>query len=113
MTSTSPIRTGRSISLCSTAKRGWIGHQRLRAPGVITDAESDLIKHFSGCPFLKELQKEAMVHNFEITDKVLRVESKDKIKVRLGSSPDIMDATLQALWVALRKEPVGFRVRTA
>jgi hypothetical protein len=53
-----------------------------------------------------------MIHHFEITDKVLRVESKDKIKVRLGSSPDIMDSVVQALWIALKTEPVGFRVRS-
>jgi len=75
--------------------------------------ELGIIKHYSGCPFLKELQKEAMVHNFEITDKVLRVESKDKIKKRLGSSPDLLDAVVMGLYVALRKAPVTFRVRTA
>jgi hypothetical protein len=75
--------------------------------------ELGIIKHYTGCPFLKELQKEAMVHNFDITDKVLRVESKDKIKKRLGSSPDLLDAVVMGLYIALRKEPVGFRVRTA
>jgi hypothetical protein len=75
--------------------------------------ELGIIKHFSGCPFLKDLQKEAMVHNFKITDKVLSVESEDKIKVRLGASPDILDSVAMGLWVALRKEPVGFRVRHA
>ncbi len=64
--------------------------------------ELGIIKHFASCPFLKELQKEAMVHNFEITDKVLRVESKDKIKKRLGSSPDLLDAVIMGLYVALR-----------
>jgi hypothetical protein len=59
-----------------------------------------------------ELQKEALVDNFELTDKVLKVESKDKIKVRLGASPDIVDSVVLGLYVALRKEPVGFRVRT-
>jgi hypothetical protein len=54
-----------------------------------------------------------MVHNFKITDKVLSVESEDKIKVRLGASPDILDSVAMGLWVALRKEPVGFRVRHA
>lgn len=74
--------------------------------------ELGIIKHFAGCPFLKDLQKEAMVHNFDITDKVLRVESKDKIKVRLGASPDILDAVVMGLYIALRKH-VGFRVRVA
>lgn len=64
--------------------------------------ELGIIKHFRGCPFLNELQKEAMAHNFETTDKVLRVESKDHVKKRLGSSPDLLDAVIMALYVALR-----------
>lgn len=43
-----------------------------------------------------------MMHNFDITDKVLRVESKDQIKKRLGLSPDLFDAVIMALYVALR-----------
>jgi hypothetical protein len=74
--------------------------------------ELGLIKHFVSCPFLKELQKEAAVHNYEITDKVLRVESKDKIKQRLGFSPDLLDAVVMGLYIALNRK-VGFRVRTA
>lgn len=64
--------------------------------------ELGIIKHFKGCPYLNELQKEAMMHNFEITDKVLRVESKEQIKKRLGLSPDLFDAVIMALYVALR-----------
>jgi hypothetical protein len=76
------------------------------------DIELGVIKHFAGCPWLKELQKEAMVHNYEITEKVLKVESKDKIKTRLGSSPDILDNVVMALYIALRKPKMSFRVRT-
>lgn len=75
--------------------------------------ELGLIKHFAGCPFLKELQKEAAVHNYETTDKVLKVESKDKIKLRLGFSPDLLDAVVMALYVALSRSGTGFRVRRA
>lgn len=60
------------------------------------------IKHFRGCPFLNELKKEAMVHHFDTTDKVLKVESKDKIKKRLGFSPDLLDAVIMAFYLALR-----------
>ena len=48
--------------------------------------ELELIKHHVRCPYLKELPKEAMVHNFDTTDKVLRVEKKEKIKERRGFS---------------------------
>jgi phage terminase large subunit len=75
--------------------------------------ELGIIKHYSGCPFLKELQQEAMVHNYETTDKVLKVESKDKIKIRLGKSPDILDAVVMGLYIALRRQRVTFRVRQA
>jgi len=64
--------------------------------------EIGIIKHLRSCPFLTELRKEAMLHNYKITDKVLAVESKDNIKKRLGESPDLFDAVLMALYVALR-----------
>lgn len=63
------------------------------------------IKHFRGCPFLNELKKEAMVHHFDTTDKVLKVEGKDKVKKRLGFSPDLLDAVVMALYLALRPTP--------
>lgn len=64
--------------------------------------ELGVIKHLRSCPFLHQLQKEAMLHNYKITDKVLAVESKDNVKKRLGESPDLFDAVLMALYVALR-----------
>jgi hypothetical protein len=51
---------------------------------------------YSGCPYLAEFKKEATMHNYEIKDKVLALEPKDKVKERLGSSPDIFDAVLMA-----------------
>lgn len=70
--------------------------------------EQGIIKHYSGCPYLNELKKEAMSHNYEITDKVLRIESKDKIKKRLGSSPDLLDCVVMALYVALNRRSDKF-----
>lgn len=64
--------------------------------------ELGIIKHFEGRPYLNELQKEAMMHNFGITDKVLRIEFKEQIKKRLGVSPDLFDTVIMALNVALR-----------
>lgn len=64
--------------------------------------ELGVIKHLRSCPFMKELQKEAMSHFYKISDKVLAVESKDNVKKRLGESPDVFDAVLMALYVALR-----------
>lgn len=43
-----------------------------------------------------------MFHNYEIHNKMLKVESKDKIKKRLGTSPDLLNAVIMAPYVALR-----------
>lgn len=64
--------------------------------------ELGIIKHYRGCPFFKQLQKEALMHNFDVTEKVLKVESKKQIKKRLGVSPDLFDAVIMGLYVALR-----------
>lgn len=61
-----------------------------------------IIKHYKGAPFLNELFKEAAAHQFDTTDRVFRVESKDHVKKRLGFSPDLFDAVLIWLYVALR-----------
>lgn len=64
--------------------------------------ETGVIKHFVGCPFLNELYKEAAAHQYEVTDKVIKIESKEHIKKRLGFSPDLFDAVLMWLYMALR-----------
>lgn len=64
--------------------------------------EKGIIKHFKGLPFLNELFREAAQHQFEINDKVIKVESKEHIKKRLGTSPDLFDAVLMTLYMALK-----------
>jgi len=54
------------------------------------------VKLFDSCPYLSELKKELTMQNYEVKDKVLRIESKDRIKERLGLSPDISDAVMMA-----------------
>lgn len=49
---------------------------------------------YGGCPFLAEFKKEAAMHNYEIKDKVLTLAPRDKVKERLGHSPDIFDAVI-------------------
>lgn len=51
---------------------------------------------YDGCPFLAELKQELLFHLYEVKDKVMCIESKDKIKKRLGKSPDISDAVTMA-----------------
>jgi hypothetical protein len=68
--------------------------------------EKGEIKIYESCPFRNELISEAMLHNHEITDKKLSVESKDKIKERTGGlSPDIMDAVVMGLFPQLQFDP--------
>lgn len=53
-------------------------------------------KLHDSCPYLSELKKELTMQSYASEDKVLKVESKDKIKDRLGMSPDIADAVIMA-----------------
>ena len=53
-------------------------------------------KLFDSCPFLSELKKELTMQSYTVIDKQLILESKDKIKQRLGMSPDIADAVMMA-----------------
>lgn len=54
------------------------------------------IKLFDSCPYLTELKKELTMQSYEVKDKVLQLEPKEKIKERLGLSPDIADAVIMA-----------------
>lgn len=58
--------------------------------------DKDEVKLFDSCPYLAELKKELTMQNYDIKDKMLVIESKDKIKQRLGMSPDIADAVIMA-----------------
>jgi hypothetical protein len=56
--------------------------------------EKGEIKLFDSCPYLAELKKELTMQAYVVEDKVLKIESKEKIKQRLGLSPDISDAVM-------------------
>lgn len=66
--------------------------------GLAQDMEKGKFFLYEGCPFLSELKQELLYHQYEIKDKVMAVESKDKIKLRLGKSPDIADAVIMAYY---------------
>lgn len=53
--------------------------------------------------YYSELKKDLVIHTYEITDKVTKVESKTQLKKRLGASPDFADA-LSIAWWASRQE---------
>lgn len=69
-------------------KRSEIAFKLSRA---LEDGEAFL---YSGCPFLTDFKKEATMHNYASKDKQLILEPKDKVKERLGHSPDIFDAVI-------------------
>lgn len=54
------------------------------------------VKLLDSCPYLTELKKELTMQSYEVKDKVLQLEPKEKIKDRLGLSPDIADAVIMA-----------------
>lgn len=53
---------------------------------------------YEGCPFLAELKKELLYHQYQTRDKIMKVESKGELKKRLGRSPDVADAVFIAYW---------------
>lgn len=55
---------------------------------------------YSGIDHYAELKKDLVVHTYEITDKVTKVESKTQLKKRLGASPDFADALSIAWWAS-------------
>jgi hypothetical protein len=69
-------------------KRSEVAHKLAR------DIENGVAFLHSACPFLSEFKKEATMHNYESKDKQLKLEPKDKVKERLGHSPDIFDAVI-------------------
>lgn len=68
--------------------------------------EKEQYKISDGCALRNDLISEAMAHLHEVTDKVMSVESKDKVKERTGSlSPDIFDAVVMGLYPQLKIDP--------
>lgn len=51
-------------------------------------------KIWKHCPYLEELRRDLLAHSYEVTDKQFIVESKSKMKKRLGRSPDFSDAVV-------------------
>lgn len=71
------------------------------------DIERGEVQFYSGCPYLAELKKEATMHNHGTTGKVLKVESKQKVKERTMHSPDIFDAVLMGYYGRRRLQHIG------
>lgn len=74
---------------------------------LAADIEAGLVQFWDGCPFLAEFKKEATMHNYEVRDKQMILESKDKVKERLGRSPDLFDAVVMAYWHMKKRSQVN------
>ncbi len=59
---------------------------------------------YATCPHIAALKKELVLHQQDTTTKVLKVEPKAKLKIRLGESPDIADSASIAFWVKLQHD---------
>lgn len=63
-------------------------------------------KIMDSCSYRNDLISEAMAHLHTVSDKLLSVESKEKVKERTGSlSPDIFDAVVMGLYPQLKIDP--------
>jgi hypothetical protein len=69
--------------------------------------EREETKLLDSCPYLTELKKELTMQNYEIKDRQVIVESKDKIKQRLGASPDIADAVIMAYSLQMQTDLIS------
>lgn len=58
------------------------------------DIEKGEVKFLDSCPYLSELKKELTMQQYQVVERQLILESKDKVKARLGMSPDIGDAVI-------------------
>lgn len=63
------------------------------------DMEQDNFFFWDGCPHLSDLKQELLWHGFESKDRMFCVEKKEKIKARLGKSPDLADALFMGYWM--------------
>lgn len=62
------------------------------------DFDSGGLKLYHEMNGLEDLRKELLAHTFEVNNQEISVEKKEKIKLRLGRSPDLADALAIANW---------------
>lgn len=62
------------------------------------DFDSGDLKLYHEMNGLEDLRKELLAHTFEMNNQEISVEKKEKIKLRLGRSPDLSDALAIANW---------------
>jgi len=71
------------------------------------------LRLLASLPYLVELRTDMASHQYETRERQTVVESKQKLKARLGRSPDYLDSLQAAWWCKHSAQESGFRVRTA
>lgn len=56
--------------------------------------QAGTLKIWAECPWYDEFKRDLLAHTYEVTDKQFIVESKTKMKKRLGRSPDFSDSAM-------------------
>ena len=65
--------------------------------------EAGTVGLYEDCEYLTEFEEEAMEHGYTEDKKTLKVESKEDIKARTGSSPDVFDAVIMGFLMQIIK----------
>lgn len=65
--------------------------------------ERGTVSLYEGCPYLDEFEEEAMEHGYTEDKRTLQIESKEAIKARTGTSPDIFDAVIMGFLMQIIK----------
>lgn len=83
--------------IAGAAAEGNYNNKRSESTHQLAQAfEREEAKILDSCAYIGELKKELTMQNYKVVDKQLIIESKDKIKERLGMSPDVADAVIMA-----------------
>ena len=86
---------GQEIGVDYDMLRSQVYHQMALA------SERHQIAIYNGCPHVGDMRKELLLHRADQSAKILKVESKDLLKKRLGMSPDIADSVVIGFWLRL------------
>lgn len=63
------------------------------------------LRFLSGLPHYNDLKRDLVSHQYEVRERQIVVESKEKLKERLGRSPDFADSVMAAWWIKSRGVP--------
>lgn len=65
------------------------------------------LRFIESLPYYHDLKRDLSSHQYEVKERQIIVEAKDRLKERLGRSPDFSDALMAAWWVKEVNKPAG------